>query len=94
MWKRNVQVMILSASGGRGTHERVVGQKKDWLRSKDIWYEPIIVERKVDKADYADQHSILIDDTIVNIEQFNERGGIGILHEDADKTIKTLRKYL
>jgi len=94
MWKRNVQVMILSASGGRGTHERVVNQKKDWLRANDIWYEPIIVEEKRFKADYADEHSILVDDTIKNIEQFNERGGIGIVHEDAEKTIKTLRKYL
>jgi len=88
------QVMILSASGGRGTHDRVVRQKKEWLRSKNLWYFPIIVERKMDKANYANEHSLLIDDTISNVEQFKERGGHGIIHQDTRSTIKALKEFL
>ena len=88
------QVMILSASGGRGTHEKVERQKKEWLKSKNLWYFPIIVERKTDKAKYANENCLLIDDREDNIQQFIEAGGHGIVHKDSKSTIQKLKEYL
>ena len=39
------------------------------------------------KQDYAAPNAILIDDTVSNIEQWIEQGGIGILHTSWQKTI-------
>ena len=44
------------------------------------------------KKEYADSTSILIDDREENIKQWNEAGGIGILHTSASNTIAQLKK--
>jgi len=44
------------------------------------------------KKEYADSTSILIDDREENIKQWNEAGGIGILHTSAASTISQLKK--
>ena len=46
------------------------------------------------KANYAKSDVILIDDTTDVIDDFNMAGGIGILHKDTAKTIKTVQSIL
>ena len=47
-----------------------------------------------DKQNYADENSILIDDSERNIKQWIRAGGIGILHFTTEKTIKKLNDYI
>ena len=71
------------------------------IKGKNIWInielgkdvKRIIVPRK-EKKNYANQHSILIDDMVKNISEWKTDGGIGILHEDAETTIKKLKSIL
>lgn len=44
------------------------------------------------KQEFATPESILIDDRMSNIEEWNASGGIGILHTSANDTIKQLNK--
>ena len=71
------------------------------IKGKNIWIdrnlgkdvERIIVPAK-QKKNYADQHSILIDDMSRNITQWRLAGGIAILHKNAETTIKKLKEML
>jgi len=45
-----------------------------------------------DKYKHAKPGDILIDDSSINIDQWNEAGGIGILHTSAEKTLEELSK--
>lgn len=44
------------------------------------------------KQKYSGENRILIDDRVDNIEQWRDRGGIGILHTSAADTIKQLKE--
>ncbi len=90
----DIPVEILSSSGGRMHHEEVKRQKKVWLKSHGIDFKANIVPGRHLKADYAKSDIILIDDTTDVIDDFNTAGGIGILHKDTAKTIKTVQSVL
>ena len=45
------------------------------------------------KKNYAKKDSILIDDRISNINDWNAAGGIGILHTSTATTLDKLSKY-
>ncbi len=90
----NIPVEILSSSGGQLHHEEVKRQKKVWLESHNIDFKANIVPGRQLKADYAKSDIILIDDTTDVIDDFNDAGGIGILHKDTAKTIKTVQSIL
>lgn len=87
---RGINVQILSSSGGEQFHHMVEAQKKLWLISNGLFYKRNIVSSRKLKKNYATPHSILIDDTEDVIADFNEAGGIGILHKNVADTIKTL----
>jgi hypothetical protein len=89
-----IEVEILTSSGGVKFHEQVKEQKKVWLKKYGIAYKPHVVPGRKHKKDYATPETILIDDTEDVIENFNKAGGIGILHRDAKETIKTLETLL
>ena len=67
--------------------------KTSWVRrelSKDI---VVNVVYKADKKNYCHGESyILIDDYSKNIKEWKEFGGTGILHKDAESTIKELEE--
>ena len=86
----NVNVEILSSSGGHRFHNEVSDQKTRWLKKHGITYKTNFVPGRVHKAKYATPDSILIDDTPDVIENFNNAGGIGILHQDLGKTFQRL----
>lgn len=82
----NTNIEILSSSGGEKFHEEVKAQKIVWLKNHNIDFKVNIVPGRKRKKEYANDHSILIDDTPDVIEDFNQAGGIGILHKDLNKT--------
>ena len=90
----DIPVEILSSSGGRLHHEEVKKQKKVWLKRHHIDFTANIVPGRHLKANYAKSDVILIDDTTDVIDDFNMAGGIGILHKDTAKTIKTVQSIL
>jgi 5'(3')-deoxyribonucleotidase len=81
--------------------------KEDCIAGKIHWVENIlnikpnennfICIRSVEKQEYVghkatNKQSILIDDRIRNIHQWQEKGGIGIHHTDIDITLNILRE--
>lgn len=84
---------ILTASGY--TPKDAPEQKKRWI-SKVFgpMTEVVVVTRSSDKAKYATQNSILIDDRSQSIDPWVAAGGIGILHTSAKDSIEQLKKYI
>ncbi|NBP69791.1 MAG: hypothetical protein EBR30_03400 [Cytophagia bacterium] len=87
----NIEIEILSSSGGQKYHDMVVAQKNLWLIANGVPYKRNIVPGRRLKKDYATPETILIDDTPDVIEDFNRAGGIGILHLDVNTTIQKLK---
>jgi 5'(3')-deoxyribonucleotidase len=93
-----LKVKILTALGKT---DAVDGQstkgKREWLRhnipalsDSDI----IMVRNRHQKKRYSSPQSIIIDDTPVVIEEWTQKGGIGILHTSAAETIGILKEYV
>ena len=92
--KYDVDVEMLTSSGGKKYHDLVANQKKVWLKKQGIAYKPNVVPGRKHKADYAKPDVILIDDTEDIITAFNKAGGIGILHKDIGETLQYLEVLL
>ena len=80
-----VEIQILSS---RGTHDDVIGgegirQKELWLDKNGITYKRNFVKIGIDKRNYSNKGTILIDDTPKVVESFNSGAGIALLYEDA-----------
>lgn len=85
-------VKILTATGH---------MPKDVKQQKIAWYEKyyphmevITVRKSENKAEYVTEGAILIDDRSKSIDPWVARGGIGILHTDANSTITMLSKII
>lgn len=85
---------ILSSTANPENHGFIAPQKQMWLNKYGITYPTNFVPGKKHKAKYATPTSIIIDDTRSIIEDWNEAGGIGILHTDAVSTIAMLKMYV
>ncbi len=92
--KYDVEVEMLTSSGGKKYHDLVADQKKVWLKKHGIAYKPNVVPGRSHKTEYAKPDVILIDDTEDIIVAFNKAGGIGILHKDVGKTLQRLEALL
>lgn len=67
-------------------------QKPVWVAEKfGPEWETIVLPRR-DKQLYSKPGHVLIDDSEQNIEQWVSKGGIGILHTTAEKTITMLKQ--
>lgn len=89
----DVNLEILSSSGGQKYHTEVTEQKKKWLKDHGINIPVNIVPGRRLKSNYATANTLLIDDTPDVIMGFHEAGGYGILHDSADRTIKMLKGF-
>jgi hypothetical protein len=85
---------ILSSTAHESLHDAVAPQKESWLKRHDIDWKVNLVPGKKHKKEYAKKHYVLIDDDAQNIEDWNDAGGIGILHKDALTTISLLKLYI
>lgn len=94
--KSNIHVKILSSTGGKNKprDEETSRQKQQWLDEHDIEWPAIFVPGKHNKVKYAEKGAILIDDNQETIDEWNEAGGIGILHSDWNTTETILRLYI
>lgn len=65
--------------------------KEKWIK-KNLPGIPFFPE--TEKWRYAERDAILIDDMAKNIAAWEEHGGIGILHKNAENTIKKIKEIL
>lgn len=71
-------------------HSSIVG-KKLWVE-RELPDVELILRSAGRKKEFANPNSILIDDRESNINDWNESGGIGILHTSTKETIKQLKE--
>ena len=62
--------------------------KTIWINQHLPYTNAILVPSHLDKAKYASQYSILIDDSPRNIKHWQEHGGIGILYTNQKDVLK------
>ena len=87
-------VEILSSTARPINNAEISRQKEVWLRKHSINYPANFVPGKQFKYKFADENSIIIDDTPSVIDDWNKAGGTGILHKDALTTIAILDTLL
>jgi hypothetical protein len=83
-------ISILGSVGYIDCFETMVEQKMYWLRKHDIHFPSIFVAGKKLKKSYAGPGRLLIDDTLVNCQEWGVKGGIAIHHSSWEKTISKL----
>ena len=65
-------------------------QKMHWLNKHNIPYKANFVRAKQEKANFAHDRAILVDDSIGCINPFNVKGGHGILHTKSSDSIQQI----
>ena len=94
--KHNVVPGILTALPKYGRLPAAERHKYEWVRTR--W--PILLrnfnvaEQAINKQYMAKPGDVLIDDSPLNIPQWNSMGGYGILHTSAAESLTQLRQYL
>lgn len=91
---QDINIEMLSSSGGAKYHKEVTEQKIHWLCEKGISYKANIVSGKKYKAEYANPESVIIYDTPSIISDFKAAGGYAILHKEVGETLAILRGLL
>ena len=86
--KENFEVELLS-SPSRAENSRL--GKRLWVRNHKLGVKLNLAYSK-NKQKYAAPNHVLIDDRKDNIEDWESKGGIGILHTSTENTIECLRK--
>jgi TATA-binding protein-associated factor Taf7 len=89
----HIPTEILSSTSSEKRDPEIRKQKMEWLEKHGIPFPVNLVPGKRFKKDFANENSLLIDDTAQNIDQWRKEGGIGILHSDAITTIGILKMY-
>ena len=90
---KNIEIEMLTSSGGMKYHTEVTIQKTQWLCERGIEFKINTVPGRKLKAAYATSTTILVDDTPDVIDSFGNAGGIAILHKDVNETIAKLQFY-
>lgn len=65
-------------------------QKMHWLNKHNIPYKANFVRAKQEKANFAHDRAILVDDSPGCINPFNVKGGHGILHTKSTESIQQI----
>ena len=91
-----INIEILTSLGTFDVHQgnQAKYQKMKWLSSKNIPYKANFVRSKEEKAQYATETSILVDDSIGCITPFNAKGGHGILHTKSSDSIQQIHDVI
>ena len=87
-----INIEILTSMG---TYDTIQGneakyQKMHWLNKNNIPYKANFVRAKQEKANFAHDRAILVDDSIGCITPFNAKNGHGILHTKSSDTIQQI----
>ena len=86
----NIEILTSMGTPDRTRSEAARSQKTKWLDKWNIPYKANFVHSKPEKAKFANDHAILIDDSIGCITPFIEKLGHGILHVNATDSIRIL----
>ena len=89
-----IPIEMLTSTGSKRDQKEVARQKQIWLDKHRIDYPANFVPGKSLKKTFADEESIIIDDTDSVIRDWRKAGGIGIWHKDANSTILQLGSVL
>jgi hypothetical protein len=92
----SINIEILTSMG---TYDELQGheaksQKLYWLHKHNIPYKANFVRAKQEKANFAHDKTILVDDSIGCIRPYLEKGGHGILHTSASDSIQQLHDVI
>ena len=87
-----INIEILTSMGTFDAQQGMAAkiQKQKWLDKQNIPYKANFVRCKEEKAQYATETSILVDDSIGCITPFNAKGGHGILHTRSSDSIQQI----
>jgi hypothetical protein len=83
---------IILTSGATSKAEYSSVGKKEWCERLSGSPQVIVVSEAREKQKYAGKNRILIDDYEKNIQQWNAKGGIGILHKNTADTLRQLNR--
>jgi len=83
-------VEILTAIPKRGYFPESVNHKRAWVDKNFPGLKTNFGPYAIDKQYHFKRGDVLIDDSSMNIEQWNDVGGLGILHINTDDTIEQL----
>lgn len=86
--------LLSHAERHEGDDNRVFNGKIEWLKKHGVTLKPNIVSNRDDKAKFATENAILIDDRKDNCDEFVQAGGNAILHTSAHDTIDQLKSKL
>lgn len=89
---KNVKILTSGSIKNTGTLATIGKQK--WVLDHLGEFKTIVVASSTDKQKYSVQGNILIDDLDSNIREWNQRGGIGILHRNAAETLVNLKEII
>jgi len=89
---KDINIEILTSMG---TYDELQGheaktQKLYWLHKHNIPYKANFVRAKQEKANFAHDRAILVDDSIGCINPFIVKGGHGILHTKSSDSIQQI----
>jgi len=87
----NFEIHVLSSTASDMFHDKISLHKTHWLVSNGLYFKRVFVPGKRHKIKYATADSLLIDDTISNVEDFVKNGAVGIHHTNVDNTIEKLK---
>ena len=88
----NINIEILTSMGTYDDHQgnEAKMQKMHWLNKNNIPYRPNFVRAKQEKANFAHDRAILVDDSIGCITPFAAKGGHAIHHSRSSDTIQQI----
>jgi len=88
----DINIEILTSMGTFETDQgnQAKYQKMHWLKKHNIPYKANFVRSKEEKAKYAHDRAILVDDSPGCINPFVVKGGHGILHTKSSDTIQQI----
>ena len=90
---RSLGISIEILTAGKGSTADI--GKKEWLSNNGMGDIPFnIVQRGLDKGEYADINKILIDDKLENIQIFQKSGGLAVHHINTPNTINKLKSMI
>jgi len=90
--KVNVEVLTSVGTFNEDQGYQAKMQKRSWLDKMNIPHKANFVRSKEEKAKYANENTILIDDSEGCINPFVAAGGFGILHTSTQQTIIELNE--
>lgn len=95
-YRINIEMLTSTGSSDPEIKAAASAQKTKWLLDHGITWKPNFVCAKHEKAAYAHQHTILVDDHSGCTTPFIDHGGVAFLHHDSDykATIQKLRWFL